>query len=63
MKKNEISYSQAMARIEEILAGIDSPGVDIDTLGKNVKEATELIRLCKEKLRKTGAEIEKALEE
>lgn len=63
MKKDDITYSEAMEQIGAILRRIDSPDVDIDTLGTDVKRASELIKLCKTKLRKAEAEVEKALED
>lgn len=61
MKKENIKYSDAVAEIEKILNKINSPEADIDTIGADVKRATDLINLCKTKIRKAEAEIEKAL--
>lgn len=61
MKKENIRYSDAVAEIEKILKKINSPEADIDTIGADVKRATDLINLCKTKIRKAEAEIEKAL--
>ncbi|MBP3482602.1 MAG: exodeoxyribonuclease VII small subunit [Alistipes sp.] len=59
MAKKEISYTDAMAEIETILAALREENTDVDTLTAKVKRASELIELCKAKLRKTEDEVEK----
>jgi exodeoxyribonuclease VII small subunit len=57
------TYEQAMKRLEEIVAKIESGELDIDSLGEHLKEAQKLIRLCRDKLYKADAEIKKMLDE
>lgn len=59
MAKKEISYTDAMAEIETILAALREENTDVDTLTAKVKRASELIELCKAKLHKTEDEVEK----
>jgi len=59
MAKKEISYDDAMAETEKILAELREESIDVDTLTAKVKHASELIELCKTKLRKTEEEVEK----
>ncbi len=61
MAKKEISYNEAVSEIEEILQGIESGQADVDTVAESVKRASQLIRLCKEKLRRAESRIEAAL--
>ena len=61
-KKNE-SYSQAMARLEEIVRQIDGNQLEIDHLAEKIKEANEIIAFCSDKLTKADQEIEKLLAE
>ncbi|EJX11131.1 Exonuclease VII, small subunit [gut metagenome] len=63
MAAKKLTYEQAMKRLEEIVARIDSNELDIDHLGENLKEAQELIRFCREKLYKADEEIQKMLED
>ena len=63
MKKQEISFNEAVARIEEIVKSIESGEPDIDRLSGKVKEASELIKLCKAKLRETEKKIEEIIKE
>lgn len=51
----EPSYSQAQARLDEILEYIESGKVDIDELSTLVEEAASLVTLCRKKL--TAAEM------
>ena len=53
----KLSFSEAVTEVEEILAALEREDVDIDTLGDEVKRAVELIRICREKLEKTDAEV------
>lgn len=61
-KKKE-TYEQAMKRLEEIVSRIDKNEFDIDTLGKNLKEAKELIEFCQKKLYEADEEVKKILNE
>ena len=59
----KISYADAMAEIEAILARFESEDFDIDTLSAQVKRATELIKLCRSRLRKAEDEVADVLKE
>ncbi len=52
----DLSYGDASARLEEILRKIEEGQVDIDELSGLVKEAAELVTLCREKIH--AAEIQ-----
>jgi exodeoxyribonuclease VII small subunit len=45
------------------VADIENGELDVDLLSEKVKEATRLIKLCKEKLYKADEEVKKVLEE
>ncbi|WP_295936309.1 exodeoxyribonuclease VII small subunit [uncultured Alistipes sp.] len=62
MAKKEMTYAEAMARIEQILARFRNEEMDVDSLAKEVKHATELIANCKKRLRKAEEEVSKILE-
>ncbi len=53
----KLSFGEAVAEVEEILAGLERENVDIDSLGTQVKRAVELIQVCREKLEKTDGEV------
>ena len=62
MAKKEIAYAEAMAEIERILTRFRSEEMDVDSLAAEVKRATELIGLCKERLRKAESDVKKIWE-
>lgn len=59
MAKKNISYTEAMAEIEKIMAKLRSESIDVDTLAAEVKRASELIEMCKQRLRTTEEEVRK----
>jgi exodeoxyribonuclease VII small subunit len=63
MAKINLTYEQAMSRIEEIIGKIEAEELNVDELAKHVKEASELLKFCKGKLFETEEEIEKILKE
>lgn len=63
MAAKKETYTEAMKRLEAIVARIESNELDIDALGEQLKEAQKLIKFCREKLYKADAEIKKILAE
>lgn len=63
MAAKKETYTEAMKRLEAIVARIESNELDIDELGDNLKEAQKLIKYCREKLYKADVEIKKMLDE
>lgn len=57
MAKKEITYTEAMAEIEQILDRFRREEMTVDSLTREVARATELIALCKERLGKTEDEL------
>ena len=51
-----IGYAEALKELEQILAEIEQDDVDIDVLAGRVKRASELIKLCRQRI--SGAQIE-----
>lgn len=54
----EMSYEAAMAELQTIVTALQEETVSIDDLSERVRRAAELIRYCREKLRRTESEIE-----
>ncbi len=63
MVKKIESYNEAIEKLRKIVAEIEQGDLDVDMLADKVKEATRLIKLCKEKLYKVDEEVKKVLEE
>ena len=57
------SYEEAMSRLEEIVQNKEGDNLDLDTLTLQLREAKSLIKICKDKLTKTDAEINEILKE
>lgn len=63
MAATKETYSEAMKRLETIVARIESNELDIDQLGSQLQEAQKLIKFCREKLYKADEEIKKMLDD
>lgn len=61
MAAKKETYTQAMSKLEDIVAQIENNELDIDQLGEKLKEAQKLIAFCKDKLYKADEEIKKIL--
>jgi exodeoxyribonuclease VII small subunit len=58
-----MTYSQAMARIEEIMSAIQGGGMDVDRLAVALKETSELVAFCRGKLYKVDEEVKALLDD
>ena len=58
----DYTYTPAMQRLEAILAELEEGSSNVDTLADLVKEAAELVKFCRAKLRKTEDEVQNAFE-
>ena len=59
----EMKYETAMNQLQSIADKMENGELDIDLLCEQLKTAQKLIKLCKDKLTKTDAEIKAVLEE
>lgn len=57
----EPKYETAMRQLEDIASKMESGELDIDSLCEQLKTAQKLIAVCRDKLTKTDAEINKIL--
>lgn len=58
---NNITYTQALNELNEIARAIESESIPVDELTTKVKRASELIEICKVKLRHTEDEVRKII--
>ncbi|MGN1216508.1 exodeoxyribonuclease VII small subunit [uncultured Bacteroides sp.] len=63
MAAKKETYTEAMKKLEAIVAKIEGGELDIDQLGDSLKEAQKLIKFCKDKLYKADEEIRKMLDD
>ena len=61
MTKKRLTYIEAMAEVEQILARLRSSELGIDELSGAVRRATELIALCRQELLDTEKEVEQLI--
>jgi exodeoxyribonuclease VII small subunit len=57
------SYGEAAARLEEILQQIEEGQVDVDELSGLVKEAAELVTLCRGKIQAAEMQVKTIAEQ
>jgi exodeoxyribonuclease VII small subunit len=57
-----MKYEEALQQLETIARKMEAGEYDIDELTEQLKQAQKLIKLCRDKLTKTDAEIKKILD-
>ena len=58
-----MKYEEAINNHESIVSMMESGKLDLDQLEEKLKEAQQLIKLCRDKLTKTDEEISKLLQQ
>ena len=58
-----MKYEEAIKSLESIVSMMESGKLDLDQLEEKLKEAQQLIKLCRDKLTKTDEEISKLLQQ
>lgn len=56
-KAEELKFGEAMDELEAILRRIEEEEIDIDSLAEELKRATELLELCRGKIKKAEVEV------
>lgn len=59
---DNMTYTQAVSRLEEIMAALQSGRLDVDELSTVLKEAAELVAFCRGKLLKVDEEVKTLLD-
>lgn len=59
----DISYTDALNELNEIAREIENESIPVDELTIKLKRASELISLCRAKLRMTEEEVKKIIGE
>lgn len=63
MAKKQLSYEEAMNRIEELVSSMERNELDIDRLGEALKESQALIKLCRDRLYKADEQVKLIMNE
>ena len=58
-----LTYKAATQELEAILKAIETDAVDVDELTQKVQRSSELIRICKQKLRTAEEAINQVFED
>lgn len=59
----DLTYREATQELEEILRAIENDAVDVDELTQKVQRSSQLIKLCKDKLRNAEKAIDQVFNE
>lgn len=59
----EINYTDAHKELQEIVSEMENTEISIDDLDTKIKRASELLKICKDKLFKTEKNVQELLEE
>jgi exodeoxyribonuclease VII small subunit len=62
-KEKQISYSEAMSELESLVKAIERESIPVDELAEKVKRASELISICRQRLKTTEVDVQKILKE
>lgn len=60
---DKMTYTKAVARLEEIMEAVQGGKMDVDELSGLLKEASELVKFCREKLYKVDEEVKSLLDD
>lgn len=58
----QMKYEEAVSRLEEIVMKMENDELDIDQMAQQLKEAQQLIKLCKDRLTKVDADIKAVMD-
>ena len=58
----QMKYEEAVSRLEEIVKKMENDELDIDQMAQQLKEAQQLIKLCKDRLTKVDADIKAVMD-
>ena len=54
---DEIGYEDAVTELEEILSELSDDDIDVDHLAERVKRATELVKICRDRIAAARLEV------
>ena len=61
--KTEINYTESFEELQQIVSEIEEGEISVDELSIKVKRASELIKVCKNKLTSTEEDVNQILKE
>ena len=58
----KITYKEAFDELQNIALSLENDELEIDSLAEKIKRATELVNICKEKLREIESQVNSEIE-
>jgi exodeoxyribonuclease VII small subunit len=58
---DEIGYADAMRELDDILEELERDDLDVDVLAAKVQRASELIQLCRTRIARAQADVDKVV--
>ena len=58
---DEIGYADAMRELDDILEELERDDLDVDVLAARVQRASELIQLCRTRIARAQADVDKVV--
>ncbi len=59
MSNDSIGYAEAIAELGAILDELERDDLDVDVLGERVRRASELIKLCRDRISHARADVDR----
>jgi exodeoxyribonuclease VII small subunit len=59
LTNDAVGYADAMAELGDILDELERDDLDVDVLAERVKRASELIKLCRTRIARAQADVDK----
>jgi exodeoxyribonuclease VII small subunit len=59
VSEETVGYADAMAELDAILDELERDDLDVDVLAERVKRASELIKLCRTRIARAQADVDK----
>lgn len=61
--KEELTYTEAFGQIQAIVKRMEDADISVDDLADHIKQASKLIKICKDKLTNIEQEVNKNIAE
>jgi exodeoxyribonuclease VII small subunit len=58
---DEIGYADAMRELDDILEELERDDLDVDVLATKVQRASELIQLCRTRIARAQADVDRVV--
>ncbi len=63
MDTENLTYTQAFEQLQKIIAKMESSQMQVDELSENIKTATTLIKICKDKLSSIEVDVNELIKD